>query len=142
MNNYLPAILLPTQTTASSATVIDHIYYYQGRNSKNNFKLSSGNIFSDLSDHLPNFALLINVFNRINLKDRRLIRLFTTSSKQKFRNCLIETNWDNILCNNEDINDCYNNFISVVTKHYETCFPWTRQSIGGAAKIRNGSLKD
>ena len=128
VHNFLPTLLLPTRITTTSATVIDHIYYYQGHNSTKELRLSSGNLFSDLSDHLPNFVLLTSVANRVNLKDRPLIRLFTDSNKQKFRDCLSGIDWQNTLFNNELVNDCYNTFISVITKLYDNCFPLTRQS--------------
>ena len=34
VHNFFPALLLPTRITSNSAAVIDHIYYYQGTNSK------------------------------------------------------------------------------------------------------------
>ena len=127
-NNFLPVILLPTRITAVSSTLIDHIYYYQGRNNTRQLGLRTGNLLSDLSDHLPVFSFLSNVSSRINLKDRPLIRLFTNSNKLKFKHCLSNIEWSNILYNNNNVNECYNNFISAVTEHYEICFPLTRQS--------------
>ena len=58
IHNFLPTILLPTRITNRSISLIDHIYYFQGRNNKKGFIVSSGNIFSDVSDHLPSFLLL------------------------------------------------------------------------------------
>ena len=31
LNNCMPTIILPTRITKNSSTLIDHIYYYQGR---------------------------------------------------------------------------------------------------------------
>jgi Reverse transcriptase (RNA-dependent DNA polymerase) len=128
LNNFLPVLLLPTRITARSATVIDHIYYYQGRVSKQEFKLSSGNLYSDVSDHLPNFVFLANISSRVNLNDRPFIRLFTDANKKKFRDRLVTIDWLSILYCVNDVNECYNNFISVLTENYEECFPLTRQS--------------
>jgi len=59
MNNFLPVVCMPTRITSKSATIIDHIYYYEGRNCSKEFKfkISSGNLWSDLTDHLPNYFL-------------------------------------------------------------------------------------
>ena len=32
VNNFLPVIVLPTRITVTSATLIDHIYFYEGSN--------------------------------------------------------------------------------------------------------------
>ena len=128
VHNFLPALLLPTRITSKSATVIDHIYYYIGRNSKKNLKLISGNFFSDLSDHLPNFAILVNISNKPNMQDRPLIRLYNEKNKHTFQNALSQVNWQNILYLVDDVNICYNNFICEVKKCYESSFPLTRLS--------------
>jgi len=127
-NNFLPSIVLPTRITAISSTVIDHIYYFQGRNGTKDFKLFTGNLFSDLSDHLPIFSFLSHATSRINAKDRPFIRLFTDSNKKKFTESLASTDWQINLYSKNNVNECYDKFISVVLNHYENCFPLTRQS--------------
>ena len=88
VHNFLPTILLPTRVTNTTSTVIDHIYYYRGRKRKQEPRLSSGNFYSDLSDHLPNFLILSNVNSRVNFSDRPLIRLHTNKNKNNFQNGL------------------------------------------------------
>src|ERR1051325_12255119 len=70
IHSFLPSILFPTRVTKNSSTLIDHIYYYQGCKRKNKLKLSSGSLFSDLSDHLPSFIILSNIKSKRNLADR------------------------------------------------------------------------
>jgi len=55
LNNFLPIIIMPTQITDSSATFVDYIYYYDDSNSKRNVNIKSGNLWCDLTDHLPNY---------------------------------------------------------------------------------------
>jgi len=50
-NNFLPVIVMPTRITTTSATVIDHIYHYEGKNVKKEFSVKTGNLWCDISDH-------------------------------------------------------------------------------------------
>src|SRR4029077_15418609 len=77
VNNFYPTVLLPTRITDHSCTLIDHIYYYEGQCSHKSVRVSSGNLFSDLSDHLPNFICLLKSVSKVNYNDRPFIRLFT-----------------------------------------------------------------
>ena len=127
-HNFTPTLLLPTRLTRTSTTAIDHFYYYEGRNCKRDFKLTTGNLISDLSDHLPNFMLLSNMKRVTNYNDRPFIRLHTERNKKKFNECLISVDWKSILYDKDNVNDCYDTFISTVKLHYENCFPLTRMS--------------
>ena len=61
INNFFPTIIMPTRITPHTATLIDHIYYYEGRGvTRGNLEVYSGNFVSDLTDHLPNYMLLVN----------------------------------------------------------------------------------
>jgi len=76
--NCLPIPLLPTRITQHSATAIDHIYYYEWKRKNKELQIMSGNIYSDLSDHLPNFVLLVDDKKRINYNDQPLIKTIHT----------------------------------------------------------------
>jgi len=83
INNFLPTIIMPTRITSRSSTLIDHIYYYEGSNNKKKTKVKSGNLLCDLSDHLPNYTLIMH--EKINhTKTRPLIRLFSKQNKELF----------------------------------------------------------
>lgn len=129
-HSFLPTILLPTRITSTSISLIDHIYYFPGKNNKQKFTVASGNIFSDVSDHLPNFLFLSNsTSDHCKSKTiRPLIRLFTKKNKIKFQECLSEVDWRCLLYDHNDINLCYNNFITTLLSHYNKCFPLTRIS--------------
>ena len=61
INNFSPIITMPTRITSRSSTLIDHIYFYPGTKypwCDSNIK--SGNILSDITDHLPNFIFILN----------------------------------------------------------------------------------
>jgi len=38
LNNFMPLIVMPTRITARSATIIDHMYYFKGKNSASIFR--------------------------------------------------------------------------------------------------------
>jgi hypothetical protein len=56
-HNFIPTITLPTRITDHSLTLIDHINLYRPLSAINSTS-SSGNLFFDISDHLPNFILI------------------------------------------------------------------------------------
>jgi len=128
LNNCLPVLLLPTRLTHKSSTLIDHLYYYEGCNSKKELNISSGNIFYDISDHLPNFVILSNCKNKINISHRPMIRLFTAKNKTIFHQKLVTVDWQNILYSGSDVNICYNRFLSVVQNIMNDAFPYVCQS--------------
>ena len=53
--DFLPHIILPTRTTDISSTVIDNIFF-----NSIEYNIVSGNLTSSISDHFPQFLLLIN----------------------------------------------------------------------------------
>ena len=59
VNNFMLAIIMPTRITSKSATLVDHIYYCEGNNCKKDLYLVSGNLWCDLTDHLPNYFILL-----------------------------------------------------------------------------------
>ena len=56
-HNFIPCITLPTRITHHSATLLDHIFIKNPKKTIQN-KCSSGNLITDISDHLSNFTLL------------------------------------------------------------------------------------
>ena len=94
-------------------------------------KLMSGNFFSDISDHFPNFMLLVNDKKRLKYNERPNIRLFTCKKKEKFGALLESIRWDKILYCKKDVNVGYDTFLSEIKRCYECCFPLTRLSRRG-----------
>ena len=127
LNNFLPTVVMPTRITQNTATLIDHIYYYEGHNNDSCTALvKSGNILSDISDHLPNYIILYKRAATVCNK-RPLIRIFSEKNKQKFSSYLQNTDWDKVYQEN-DAEAAYNSFINIVTEAYEISFRLTKLS--------------
>ena len=83
--NFIPCITLPTRITDHSATLIDHIFIKCPKKFIQN-KCSSGNLITDISDHLPNFTFLDLQLQ--TSKARHFTRLFTQTKLINFLNLL------------------------------------------------------
>ena len=131
----MPRIILPTRITSTSATVIDHIYHYSG-NYKNadTSTWECGNIYSDITDHMPNWIIAYKeVKNKLNFEKRPLIRLFTSKNKINFRNSVKMTNWADIMGSDSgDVNVIYNKFLDTLNKNFDENFPKVKLSIRGS----------
>ena len=125
INNFLPVTVLPTRITTRSATLIDHLYYYEGTRHRETF-VKSANCLEDITDHLPNIMVLIN--NKRHAKpERPLIRLFSENNLALFKHELQNADWSSVNYAS-DVNESYGNFISIFTKFYNKCFPLTKLS--------------
>ena len=121
----IPCITLPTRITDHSATLIDHIFIKCPKKLIQN-KCSSGNLITDLSDHLPNFT-----FFDLQLqtsKERPFTRLFTQSKIEKFHESLAS---EPPLINSTELTDsnyAYDTFNSNYLQLFDKYFPYVRQS--------------
>ena len=123
--NFIPCITLPTRITDHSATLIDHIFIKCPKKIIQN-KCSSGNLITDLSDHLPNFTFFD--FKVQTPKNRPLTRIFTQSKINNFTAALAS---EPALINSSDLTDTntsYNNFNSNYLQLFDKFFPLVRQS--------------
>jgi len=129
-NNILPVIVMPTRITDRSATLVDHIYYSEGSYKNNNNLVKSGNIWCDITDHLPNYILTMN--NGDNREKNQndqlpLVPLFSGKNIQKFKEKLELVDWSTIYnCN--DVNAAYTAFHEILNNCYEDSFPYVRLS--------------
>ena len=94
----IPVISKPTRITDNSATLIDNIFIL------NPINFISGIIISDISDHLPTFISIKNVFSNVNsdLKTKIQYRLINENSMNDFFLNMSACDFSNI--NNS--NDC------------------------------------
>ena len=130
LNNYfeksfIPCITVPTRITDHSATTIDHIFLKVPPKLIQS-KCSSGNIITDLSDHLPNFTFLDLKIPTI--KNRPYIRLFTETNKQLFADNLSE---ESPLINDNELtepNIAYDIFSNNYYNLFNKYFPFVRMS--------------
>ena len=65
VNNFIPVITVPTRITAKTASLIDHIYYNNGYR-EDEMIITGGNIYLDITDHLPNFIFISNAEEKKN----------------------------------------------------------------------------
>ena len=93
--------------------------------------LFSGNIFSDISDHLPNFLITTDINNTPDLKHRPKIRIFSNSNYKKFQNELEKIDWETQLYTLSDMNQAYTAFHNVIGGIFDYCFPLVRMSRRG-----------
>ena len=119
-HNVIPHITLPTRLTDHSATLIDHILVKHDKYTAGE-TLLSGNIFNDISDHLPNF-ILYGKGSHGSPKERPKIRMYGSKNFQNFRNYLNTLSWPDDT-SNADCNELYTQFIENVETGFNTCFP-------------------
>ena len=129
-NNFTPCITLPTRITAQSATLIDQIFVKFSAK-KLQTKVSSGNLFCSISDHLMNFVLL--GISSKKTKDRPYVRLFTEKRIKYFQEAapndppLLPTKTDGNLLHN-DIQLAFKTFLTNYKKMLDKYFPLVRLS--------------
>jgi hypothetical protein len=123
-HNFIPTITLPTRITDHSLTLIDHINLFRPL-SEINSSTASGNIFFDISDHLPNFILLEGKSTKS--KKRPYISIYSERNMTKFQSSLQATNWSCVL-ENEEANTAYDKFVNTFSNIFNASFPLVLQS--------------
>jgi hypothetical protein len=143
MHNFIPVLLLPTRITETSATLIDHIYFFNKNWNCDNDRLICGNIYYQLSDHLSNIFILNKTKSVKTTNERPFIRNFSLNNNETFKYKLSCLRWNAIFYNISDINECFTKFISIVNDLFNECFPLKRISRKAFKdkKWMTGSLK-
>jgi hypothetical protein len=124
LNNFVPTVMMPTRITSRSTTLVDHMYFYQGRDEV--FRIESGNFLNDLSDHLPNYTALVNEY-KVSKTHRPLVNIFSRDNKENFAKASSSIKWNAVYSQN-DVNLVYNNFASIISNAFNQSFPLTRLS--------------
>ena len=122
--DFLPFITIPSRITHYSATLIDHIFV-RFPNKMTTNKISSGNLFVELTDHLPNFLIMHDKENTV--KDRPFTRIFSDKNISAFKNKLSDINWEYTL-NANDTNSMCDIFYQTIQNAFENSFPLVRIS--------------
>ncbi len=118
-HGFLPCTVLPSRITDHTATLIDHIFIKERIQSEN---ITSGNIFTDISDHFANFLIIPE--NNTNKKPQKpKTRVFGTKNTEKFLKILQNADW-NLLYQENDANKCTEMLNSIVQKAYNEAFPY------------------
>ena len=124
-HNYIPAITIPTRISYHSATLIDHIFIKLPTKFIQN-KCSSGNLITDLSDHLPNFTFLDIDTPSINNRPYR--RVFSDNQVKLF---LDNMHTEASLIEEKDLTDpnsSYNTMAENYLRLYNKYFPFKQIS--------------
>ena len=119
---FLPLINKSTRITAHSATLIDNIF-------TNNIsdKVFNAILINDMSDHLPILSYLFDDSIAIKNRPYKVTRNFNESNTNLFRSCLSETDWSEVLTE-QDPNEAYNKFHAKYSELYDLCFPMEQTS--------------
>ena len=113
-----PLIYRLSRITNHSFTIIDNIFTNAA-----NYETSSGLLISDISDHLPVFAIC--KYPNLNRKtDKQFVkkRIINEISINSLVNDLLEENWEVVL-NSADVNLAYKSFLSQFLKLFNKCCP-------------------
>ncbi len=122
----VPQITLPTRITDHTISLIDHIMIKSTHKSVDS-RVIAGNIFCDISDHLPNFILIYTKRDKTTKEQRPLVRIFGEKNMSKFKVKLGEQNWDQ-LSNCTSTNHAMQCFYTTYHRIYEESFPQRRLS--------------
>ena len=94
--NYIPHITCPTRISNQAETLIDNIYVYHTAENINE-RMTSGNLLTDISDHLPNFL----IYGEQKLKtqqERPYVRIYSDKNIKEFKSHIEnEINWKNFM---------------------------------------------
>ncbi|KAK2183282.1 hypothetical protein NP493_317g00007 [Ridgeia piscesae] len=100
-----PLITKPSRITDITATLIDNIFTNELQ-----FQVNSGLLITDISDHLPVFAICGNQFVCRCATPSQYRRIINTSTTDKLIAELNQRTWPNVI-GTLDVNLSYNNFV-------------------------------
>jgi hypothetical protein len=91
--NFIPHITCPTRITSQSATLIDNIFIHHTSNTIEE-KITTGNILTDITDHLPNF-MIFGEDEEKSSNEYKTIRIYSEDNIEKFKHHLEkEEHWE------------------------------------------------
>jgi len=96
------------------------------RNNYNELELKSGNLLTDISDHLPNFTFILNK-QHIKEKDRPMVRIFSQVNYDNFKMRMSTTDWPSVY-EEQEVNSAYDKLHSIVTNAFNASFPFKKVS--------------
>lgn len=127
-NHSILLSLLPTRITRDSSTLIDHHIFCRAKfKPKHRITLATGNILTDITDHLANYTLITKdkVSNAdSNSSDGQYIRIFSKRNREKFHNDIKNSDWTTVI-NEQQVDNAYDSFITLFNDKYDKCFPLT-----------------
>ena len=123
-HNFLPTITNPTRIVNNSElhiSLIDHILI-NSQVVKNSAKVSSGSIYSDISDHLPNFIITDKKQPKKTAHKRPTIRILGDKNKAKYNQLLRDASWEEFY-KADDVNMALQIFYKIHNQAFNNAFP-------------------
>jgi len=128
MYNYVPTIVMPTRITNRSATLIDHIYYLPEPKHNSSSSIHSGDIWCDITDHLPNYCLLLDSnVKQQNKEEPPLVRLFLRRNIKKIKHKVSNIDWSEIY-DSSNVDTAIENFQQKIKCFFESSFKLVKLS--------------
>ena len=117
-NSFIPLILQPTRITSHSNTLIDNIF-----SSVINPDIISGNLTATISDHLPQFAIIPNMFGNISGNKSNIYeRDWSKFDRENFILDYFSADWEDLLkideCNVDNSTKIYLDKINMLLDTY------------------------
>lgn len=124
---FLPLILTPTRVCQQSSTLIDHIMY----NGCMDSKVYSGNLQTDITDHLASYTIIPTTLSTSATKSRPSVRIYSEKNILSFRKSVFEKiiNTQNTTAENDSVEELFHTFYAHVQESFENSFPLVRKSI-------------
>ena len=119
-HNYLPFITRPTRITYHSATLIDHLFV---KMKKTDCRMFSGNIYSAITDHLPNFTVIDIGRSKCTKLPRPKTRIYSEKNMLKFATMVYDTDWIANFETYNDIDELCDFFMFNLKRYFNACFP-------------------
>ena len=152
-NSFLPYILQPTRLTSHSKTLIDNIF-----SNAISHEATSGNLTATISDPLPQFLFVPNVFSNPSCQKSNIYeRDWSKFVQQNFVLDYFDKDWSDVLqLDQQDVNLSINSFLdkmnSILDEHgplkrvnkYKLKFkskPWITPAIQKSISVKNNLLK-
>jgi hypothetical protein len=104
-NQFTPTITLPTRITENSLTLIDHIFVRLPAQLLSN-DIKAGNLYCDISDHLPNFCC-VEIKPNLTGCNRPLVRLYSAKNFNNFVQTMQTSDGLQEIYNCNSVNDAY-----------------------------------
>ena len=128
-HNFLPTITCPTRIVNNPElhiSLIDHIII-SSQIVKHSTKIQSGNIYSDISDHLPNFIIVEKGNSKKSKHKRPMIRILGDKNRERYHQLLKNANW-NAFYESEDVNTALKVFYEIHNQAFNIAFPMRQLS--------------
>ena len=123
--NFIPTITLPTRIFNNQISLIDHIFTNLHTFKQEN-NVITGNIYSGITDHLPNF-IIIKTEHKSTKRDRPMIRIFSDENIKKFQSLIAQESWEEFYTT-KDVNKVVDTFYTIYNKAFYTAFPLKKLS--------------